>query len=561
MNPHSPILDQPETIEWDDNPVHDPYRLANQDLYFDVNADTDVVDLFWPWAGELYAKRIALRVSAPREEDLMPMITQRFPGHQELILGTEGVILTKRVAAPRQSEYDRSIIWLLDCQAEGDRLLRLDVEIDWGEPLTQRMVDGLLVAQRNPGPQRGIYNQSNAERTCVFGNPDARPDHIEFTSDQHTHLVYHVLVNGMVEVPLLLTLSDVGEQMAWNGFLALRDADRAFELSTKSWNKLLKTGRLWTPDVALNHAVQRGKLLAMRQVQRLRSGFAATDRSTIHSGALIDCCDLVDIILSRNLLAHLRRVAEKTMGRLPMVLPLHNKEAAIDPELRLVETNAAYLQALVHHLTHHFDATLLATHYQAVGLCIEQALHDEADPNERSGNVVEQLAIRRSLLLRDAVQLATWRQDDTNLGHWQAVLTDLGRQLPQETNHIQSWQPVDTLWDAIAFTGQTIWSQCGLIWQDDRLTVEPTNLNHWPWWALLDLPFVDDRTLSLYWDGTTLHSTQPIVSSLPTQQWDTIRARGTDELEFDLHFELQSEVDGEKRTERVHPQFLQAPNY
>lgn len=108
----------------------------------------------------------------------MPMVTRFFPGHQELILGTEGVIVSKRVAVPRQSDHDRSVLWLLDCQAEGDRLLRLEVTIDWGEPLTQRIVDGLLVAQRNPGPARGIYQQSNADLTCVFGNPQARPDQI-----------------------------------------------------------------------------------------------------------------------------------------------------------------------------------------------------------------------------------------------------------------------------------------------------------------------------------------------------------------------------------------------
>ncbi|MEZ4616626.1 MAG: hypothetical protein R2867_14155 [Caldilineaceae bacterium] len=184
----------------------------------------------------------------------MPMVTA-IPRPQELILGT-GASSYQASCRPRQSDYDRSVIWLLDCRAEGDRLLRLDVAIDWGESLTQRMVDGLLVAQRNPGPQQGIYSQSNAELTCVFGNPDARPDRVDLDSDQHAHLVYHVLVNGMVEVPLLLAISDVGEQMAWNGFLAMRDAERAFQRSGKAWETMLKTGRLWTPNVALNQQIK-----------------------------------------------------------------------------------------------------------------------------------------------------------------------------------------------------------------------------------------------------------------------------------------------------------------
>ncbi len=566
MTSFSPILDQPQSIEWQTIAPDSSYRLANQELYFDVDANTDLTNLVWPWAGEQYAKQITLRISAPREEPLMPMVTRFFPGHQELILGTEGVIVSKCVVAPRQSEADRSIIWLLDCQAEGDRLLRLDITIDWGEPLTQRMVDGLLVAQRNPGPTRGIYQQSNADLTCVFGNPQARPDSIDLSSDQHAHLVYHVLVNGMIEVPLVLTVSDVGEQIAWNGFLALRDADREFELSEKAWNTALKTGRLWTPDVAFNHAVQAGKLAAMRHIQRLRTGFTASDRRPVRTPGLVDCTDTFDVILSRNLLAHLRRVAEATSGRLPIALAMYSKELPVDPGDAFVANNHAYLRALCRHLQRHFDAELLTAHYQAVGLCAEQVLRQQG----RVGGTANEVVLINQTL-DYASQLATKQQDEANAERWANRSAPPNRYAEnqaeaQTTSPLQgqllaNWQPTAERphhfvepWQGIAEAGAALWQGCGITWCAEKLCVKPTWPAAWSWWAVMDLPMAQGK-LSLVWDGQTLHSTLPIQSVCPVEIHDSIRARGTDELEFDLHFELQSEREGVKERREFRPQF------
>jgi len=558
MNPYSPILDQPQTIDWSGDAQPFTYRLANSEIVFDVDENTDLCNLFLPWSDEVYARRITLTVSAPREEELVPLVTRLYPGHQEQILGTEGVILTKRVAVPYQGDYDRTVLWLLDCQAEGDRLLRLDVTIDWGEPLTQRLVDGLLVAQRNPGPQRGIYGQSNAERTCVFGNPDARPDQADIESPQQAHLVYHVLVNGMVEVPLLLTISDVGEQIAWNGFLAMRDAERAFQLSTNSWERMLKRGRLWTPDPTVNRALQEGKLAASRQAQRVRSGFLATDRVTRHSAALVGMVDIFDITLSRNLLANLRRVAEATLGRLPERLPRSPKDAIADPGDRVALTNGAYFQALTRHLTHHFEQKLLNDHYTAIGLCAEQLMRliDEA-PETQGGHDDHQRA------LYTAAELAQLQGDLHNAHHWRAAA-----QIPEEfdrqrmgTANVRYPENAPLhftdIWHGIGWSAETFWQGCGLSWQANELWVTPTWPDHWAWWALLDLPYRDELTISLLWDGTTLHSTQPVQSQLAVQQWDSIRSLHTDELEFNLHFSLQSE-QGELVTHNTfHPQFLQ----
>ena len=287
-----------------------------------------------------------------QEGGLTPLAVRFFPGHQETIAGSEGVIVTRRLVVPHKSADDRALLWLLELQAEGDRVVQMVLDVDWGEPLAQRIVDGLLVAQRNPQPARGVYAQSNAESTRVLGNPHGRPDEIHLDDPQRARLVYHVLVNGIVEVPLILTLSDVGEQVAWSGFLSLRDAEPVFDASSQNWQRRLQIGRLWTPEPELNRAVEVGRLAAIRHVQRLRTGLAPTDRTVTRIPALVDAWDGLDPVQSRNLLAHLRRVAEATEGRLPEQLPFEPKQPAPDPGREILGTNAAYLRALRSHLAH-----------------------------------------------------------------------------------------------------------------------------------------------------------------------------------------------------------------
>ena len=75
MDAFDPILDQPQSIDREHLAASATYRLANQDLRFRADANTDLLDLDWPWAGELYARRIQMRLSAPRADALTPMIT------------------------------------------------------------------------------------------------------------------------------------------------------------------------------------------------------------------------------------------------------------------------------------------------------------------------------------------------------------------------------------------------------------------------------------------------------------------------------------------------------
>lgn len=598
LNQLNPALDQPQVIDYipHDANEHDQSDaltlFANQEIVFETDPKADLLNLFCPWANAIYVKTIRVHVSAPREEYFEPMVTRIYPGYQETIYGSEGVIVSKQLLAPQKSHNDRSVLWVLGCQAEGDRLLRIDIEIDWGEPLSQRMVNGLLVAQHNPSPAQGLYKQQNAKSTRVFGNPQGRPSEVNLDDPQRAALVYYVLVNGEVEVPLLLTVSDVGEQMAWNGFLALREGELILEKSTRVWDKLLRAGRLWTPDVQLNHAIYAGKIATIYSVQRLRNGLSPRGRQIEDIAALVDSLDVFDVTQSRNLLAQMRRLAEQTNGYLPQLVPLssneksskekHTKESlaqtaeseiASESSYSLAQTNGTYLRALARHMERHFDEGVLSRHYTAVGLCAEMLLRLLAKPDLQN----EFLSVAKALY--HASQLASLYQDSDNRERWhsasqeaisnsaeaniysgQSMNDSIAKQLEESgwitgENGLRRFaSPIR----GIALAGDAIWHGCGLYWTKDSYLVNPTWPSTWTWWALLDLPIgtmTDEKTLSLVWDGQTLHSTQPVQSNYPVALHETIRSLNTDEDSFDLRFEFIDQKEGETEKFDFSPTF------
>ena len=321
-----PALDQPQLEDYDDISEDARFAHANSELYFSADRDSDLDDLRWHWHGRAYARAIRIRFDAPiytssgisseQLDDVLPLAVQLYPGYQETIYGVEGVIVSKRIFAPLDSYYDRSLLWMMEAQAEGDRLIQIRVEIDWGEPLEQRMVDGLLVAQSDPGEAKGAHNQRNAESTRVFGAAEGRPDLVQFPSDSQALLVYHVLVAGQVDLPLILAVSDVGEQVAWNGFLVQRDISRAFQRSLNRWHEITHRGRLWSPDVQANRTVQNAKIGALLKLARFRTGFAPADRAVCSVPGLVDLFDAFAPEQSRALLDTLRRIAREDRGRI-----------------------------------------------------------------------------------------------------------------------------------------------------------------------------------------------------------------------------------------------------
>ena len=570
------MLDQPQSYEYELLPKGVIGRLANQDLYCSVDANSDAIDVTWPWANAVYARRIQMAISDWQDGPLVPLAVRCFPGHQETIAGAEGMIVTKRLITPWKSPDDKALIWLLECQAEGDRLLKLEIDIDWGEPLSQRIVDGLLLAQRNPEPARGIYAQSNAESTRVFGNPFGRPDEVHLDDPQRARLVYHVLVNGVVEVPLLLTISDVGEQVAWNGFLSLRDVEQIFDASSEAWNRLLRAGRLWTPDPAFNRAVHEGKLEAIRRVQRLRSGWSPSDTQVAHVAALVGAWDAIDPAVSRNLLAHLRRLAEEFRGSLPAALPPLPPPPQRDEEVEeagsapastrlvtesdthsIVRSAGAYLATLAAHLHHHPDNELLAAHLPAVRLCAERLILLRVQEHiQGTGEQLDQFACAEAL--QKAAGLARAASAHVDAVRWESEADYLARQAGAANQVTQAGMNAAAGWLAGVETASTaVWSGCGVGYRAGELWVEPTWPSGGAWWALLGLPIADGKYLSLLWDGSTLHATQPIHSHLPVSLCKRIQIHGTDEFDFDPFFELtRTSNEGDTAsTHRFKPRF------
>jgi hypothetical protein len=336
---------------------------------------------------------------------------------------------------------------------------------------------------------------------------------------------------------------------------------------------LLRAGRLWTPDPQLNRAVQAGRLETLRWVQRLPSGLAPHDRSLVHLQAVVESLDSCDVIQSRNLLAHVRRVAERSQGQLPAQLPLRASDPLAHPGLTVIETNSSYLLAFYTHLRHHFDLDLLREHQAAIKLCAETLIQQRWQPG------IDAAAPRLATIgaaLRRAVGLAVTLADSVNAVRWESEACEaerraeeLGAVLEPTTTPVEFWlahstwqRSAERPWhfldpiQGIRLAGQAVWQGCGIEWSNGHYTVQP----HWPpawhWWALLDLPSGSAK-LSLLWDGTTLHATQPVHSSLPVQLHQRILALKTDEHDFDLQFELRSEQAGLVEKQLFRPKFLE----
>lgn len=558
-----PALDHPHTFDHEDLAATLRFGHANGEVAFLGDRESDLHDLNWAWSGRDYARSVRIRLTTPHNDDFTPMAVRRFPGYQETILGTEGAVISKRLFAPLLSGHDSAVLWQMECQAEGDWLVQVDVEIDWGIPLTQRIVDGLLVAQENPTESRGVYGQQNADSTRVFGTTQGRPSHVDFPDEAHAHLVYIILVTGTVDVPFILALSDVGEQLAWNGFLALRESDDIFRRTNKEWRQLTHGARLWTPNLALNHGLEAGKIAALQQLRRLRTGLAPADRQLVQVLPLLDLLDAVQPTRSLDLLAHLSKVAQQTKGKLPELLPASPRQRSAGPGAQIAYTNSAYLYSLERHLGRHPNLDLLAEHYPSLRLCAENLVQ----ARWRELREADSMALRWAAAgLRRAATLARIQDDSANAARWESEaveyvrLSGLAKGHPQlaadsDPQNLVKPEPTDFLdrlflpsqiWDLLQpdlaanlmdLAGQALWQGCGVTWSNGSLHLQPAWPGTWAWWALLDLPLAD-RQLSLLWDGETLHSTQPLHFAGPVVLWQGIQVRGDDPDAFALRFEL-----------------------
>lgn len=532
-----PALDQPQLEEYDDIDGGVRFPHTNGELYFVADRDSDLYDLRWHWHRRAYARSIRIRIDAPiytssgisseQLDDVLPLAVQLYPGYQETIYGVEGVIVSKRIFAPLDSYYDRSLLWMMEAQAEGDRLIQIRVEIDWGEPLDQRMVDGLLVVQKDPGEARGAHGQRNAESTRVFGAAEGRPDLVDFPSASQAHLIYHVLVAGQVDLPLILALSDVGEQVAWNGFLVQRDISRAFKRSRGSWHDITHRGRLWSPDVATTHAVQQAKIGAVQKLARFRSGFAPADRAIESVPGLIDLFDTFAPVHSRNMLDTLRRVAERTGGALPRRLPVLPRGPVDVPDDDIPFAAAAYLRALNTHLQRLPDHEWLSTHQQA----LTTAANELAAYCRTISSPAASDAAHRALTA--AASLARQLNQTDDAARWAGAAT----RLDNSDKASPSPQPAPNV--------TSIWNLLGITTANGEFTIHRQWPSHWDWWALIQLPYRaqgEEDTVSLLWDGETLHTTRPVAFDGPVTIQNQVQPFGSDEHSFNLRFRLGTDL-------------------
>lgn len=539
-----PALDQPRLEDYDDISDEARFSHTNGELHFVADKDSDLYDLHWHWHRRAYARSIRIRIDAPiytssgisseQLDDVLPLAVQLYPGYQETIYGVEGVIVSKRIFAPLDSYYDRSLLWMMEAQAEGDRLIQIRVEIDWGEPLEQRMVDGLLVAQKDPGEASGAHDQRNAESTRVFGAAEGRPDQVRFPTDSQAQLVYHVLVAGQVDLPLILALSDVGEQVAWNGFLVQRDISRAFKRSLNSWHGITHRGRLWSPDARANRAVQEEKIGAVQKLARFRTGFAPADRSIDSVPGLVDLFDTFAPEHSRAMLDTLRRVAERTGGALPRLLPTMPRGKIDVPDADIPFAAAAYLEALQAHLQRLPDQEWLSTHQgvmktAANELCMfSQA---PAGPTAPDSPKTSEHAARRALVAAAAMARMLNQTEDA------ATWADTAALMGQDENALSGGRPSPAR--------TSIWNLIGITTCDGILSVRKEWPSEWDWWAILQLPYAAPEkvdTVSLLWDGEMLHSTQPVRFDGPVVIQNQVQAFGSDEHSFNLRFRLGTEL-------------------
>ena len=537
-----PALDQPQLEDYDD--INDEARFPhnNGELYFVADKDSDLYDLRWHWHQRAYARSIRIRFDAPmytssgisseQLDDVLPLAVQLYPGYQETIYGVEGVIVSKRIFAPLDSYYDRSLLWMMEAQAEGDRLIQIRVEIDWGEPLEQRMVDGLLVAQSDPGEATGAHNQRNAESTRVFGAAEGRPDRVHFPTDSQAVLLYHVLVAGQVDLPLILSLSDVGEQVAWNGFLVQRDISRAFKRSLNSWHEITHRGRLWSPDAKANRTVQDAKIEAVQNLARLRSGYAPANRATDSVPALVDLFDTFAPERSRAMQDTLRRVADRTGGALPRQLPTLPRGPVDVHDADIPFASASYLESLHAHLQRLPDPEWLSTHQTTISTIADElaTLSRDSEVPAGSRDVSHEAAVRALIA---ASALARMMEQTEDAARWAHAAERGGC----DDDASPAPQPLAA--------DNTIWKLLGITVERGVLTIQKNWPPHWDWWALLRLPFTgQDKNdeISLLWDGQTLHSTRQVTFDGPLALQSQVQPFGSDEHSFDLRFRLGTEL-------------------
>lgn len=268
--------------------------FGNRKLFIRTDARSGLLSAWSASDNQWYCGPLQFRFSV-QDEELAPMVTRFFPAYQETIYGTEGVVLSHRVFTPFAAGYERAVCWLLEVQAEGPRMVEIaiDIQFQLSHPAHElldpeivadlslghrekqvelRLERGLIVAQTVPTYYtRFDRTEGRSKEVRVFGSSGPPTVHL-FSELGRVQLLYHVLVEGYYDLPFVLGLSPSGQQIAWQGFLALSEITSAFEDTQKYVDRLLERCCLYTPDPAVNRGLQWAKVNMLRAKQAFRRG-------------------------------------------------------------------------------------------------------------------------------------------------------------------------------------------------------------------------------------------------------------------------------------------------
>ncbi len=273
-----------EPLSFDVDALASGARLANLSILAHADALSNLASLYTPDDNRQPVRHLSYRFSllGPGSlEELTPLVSQFYPAYQETIWGTEGLILTQRVFVPYATAYERGVCWLIEVQAEGPRVLQVEVQVDVGPDAADVTVrDGLLVA---------TMSEAASGPVVVFGSTGP-PTHWEALAAGRVRLFYHVLIEGEVEQPFVLSTAAASVSLAWNGFLMLTDTEQVFRETVAALDHQLAVAHVYTPDALANRGLAWARVNALRAQQRYRWGHAVAAEVASDRVVVADAC-------------------------------------------------------------------------------------------------------------------------------------------------------------------------------------------------------------------------------------------------------------------------------
>ncbi|MCZ7570111.1 MAG: hypothetical protein M5U01_16210 [Ardenticatenaceae bacterium] len=345
--------------------------LGNRDVEAELDATTNLVSA-WSAQDDLsFCGPARFAFTALQQargtfvpEPLAALVTRFFPGHQETIFGTEGLILTLRAFVPIGTGYERAVGWLIEIQAEGPRLLQVDVDLRFAgagqDPSHERLVRlgedrGQLVGTSEPIHLRRFgLTLGSPNEVRVFGTPSGPPDQVVLGAPARARLTYRLLVEGTIAVPFILSYSPAGEQVAWSGFLALSDLERFAAQSARSLEQHLSTARVLTPEAPINRALAWASATSLRVQHTFAAGPAvaaspgSADVAVGTAAWYAIAADWLTPAFSDALLKTLATKAQTETGALASVL--HGRTEGQETfDLDVSDATPLFILAVAHH--------------------------------------------------------------------------------------------------------------------------------------------------------------------------------------------------------------------